>query len=72
MTEATIHFGDCIHGMAEKLGPESVHLTFAKRADGSQWTVQCRLDGESQLAATASHSANIPYLRMLPPFTSTS
>ena len=29
--------------------PESVHLVFAKRADGSQWTVQCRLDGEAQL-----------------------
>ena len=29
--------------------PESVHLVFARRPDGSQWTVQCRLDGEAQL-----------------------
>ena len=29
-----------------RTAPESVHLVFAKRPDGSQWTVQCRVDDD--------------------------
>ena len=31
---------------SSRSAPESVHLVFAKRSDGSQWTVQCRVDDD--------------------------